>query len=146
MECMRLLIPNLDETNTKTAGEPKRTSDKDKLRSSDKDKDKESSKAGTSRDRDSPEQETSPVPSSSRSSPVAELMEIERISTVAQSPAALNALLGRLFFDFLKSQHWKTQIMNLIQKKLNYIKKPPFLEDLIIKDIYLGNTMPIIHG
>jgi hypothetical protein len=140
---MRLLIPDLDEHIRCASDQPTTTKDKDKT---DKDKDKEQGRSKSSDGRQSRAAESPASSASSADSPITtEFDDIERISTVPESPVYLNALLGRLFFDFLRSQHWKEVIMGVIQKKLTILKKPPFLEELIIKDLFLGSTFPIIH-
>lgn len=36
--------------------------------------------------------------------------------------AWMNALVGRIFWDFLREQYWAEQVSNKIQKKLSKIK------------------------
>lgn len=36
--------------------------------------------------------------------------------------AWINALVGRIFWDFLREQYWAEQVSNKIQKKLSKIK------------------------
>jgi hypothetical protein len=140
---MRLLIPNLDEHIRSASDQPTTTKDKDKT---DKDKEQGRSKSSDGRESRAAESPGSSASASSADSPITtEFDDLERISTIPESPVYLNALLGRLFFDFLRSQHWKEVIMGVIQKKLTILKKPPFLEELIIKDLYLGSTFPNIH-
>jgi len=61
------------------------------------------------------------------------------------SPVFLNALLGRIFYDAAHSPYWSLQLQNSIQRKLNAIKTPPFLELLVVKDLNLGSSFPIIE-
>jgi hypothetical protein len=71
--------------------------------------------------------------------------DIENILTIPQSPVFLNAFLGRLFMDFLKSPYWKTEMTKLIDKKLFYMRKPKFLEEIHVKTLDMGNVMPLIE-
>jgi len=71
--------------------------------------------------------------------------DLENIITIQKSPAYLNAMIGRLFFDFLKSPYWKAEVTKLIDKKLFYMKKPAFVEDIYVKELEMGNAVPTIH-
>lgn len=57
----------------------------------------------------------------------------------------LNSLMGRLFFDFLVEDVWAQLVTEKIQKKLNRLKLPFFLNELTVKDIHLGSALPKIH-
>jgi len=61
------------------------------------------------------------------------------------SPAFFNALVGRIFFDFFNSPDWTIKIQNMIQKKLDSIKRPKFIDALVVRDVCLGNVMPVIQ-
>lgn len=71
--------------------------------------------------------------------------ELQEILMVPQSPAFLNAFLGRVFFDFLKSPYWTSEIQRLIEKKLHFLRKPQFLETIHVKELDLGNAVPKIE-
>lgn len=83
--------------------------------------------------------------SSSMSSPTEEIFGIESILSVPQSPTFLNALLGRLLYDAVRSPYWSMQLQNVIQRKLNFVKRPPFVELLIVKDLDLGGSFPVFQ-
>jgi len=53
-----------------------------------------------------------------------------------------NALVGRVFFDFLTHPHWTRWVQLKIQRKLSRIKLPFFINTIILKDVNLGTSMP----
>jgi hypothetical protein len=53
--------------------------------------------------------------------------DMENILSIPQSPAFLNALFGRILYDFIKSSHGQRKIKELINKKFYYMKKPNFV-------------------
>lgn len=57
----------------------------------------------------------------------------------------LNALIGRVFYDFLTKKFWSEVVAERIQRKLSVIKVPFFMEELKLKDINLGLNLPILH-
>ncbi|KAF8570490.1 hypothetical protein P879_02495 [Paragonimus westermani] len=57
----------------------------------------------------------------------------------------LNALLGRLFWDFLREAYWLERVRDKIQAKLKKIHLPPFISDLIVVGIELGSELPVIR-
>jgi len=81
----------------------------------------------------------------SGNSPAEDLLDIESILTVPQSPMFLNAFIGRIFYDAVRSAHWSLQLQNKIQRKLNYLRRPPYVEVLLVKDLDLGGSFPIIQ-
>ncbi|XP_065362224.1 uncharacterized protein LOC135955791 isoform X1 [Calliphora vicina] len=56
-----------------------------------------------------------------------------------------NVLIGRLLYSTLQNEQLLEKIQDILQKKLNSIKLPSFMEDVVIKNIDLGNTPPLIH-
>lgn len=44
--------------------------------------------------------------------------------------AWMNALVGRIFWDFLREKYWADQVSNKIQKKLSKIKVRGFCSEL----------------
>ncbi len=56
----------------------------------------------------------------------------------------LNAFLLRTFADFFTHQQWIEKIKTKIQRKINTIKVPYFIEEITIMDIDLGMTVPLI--
>ncbi|XP_035228648.1 testis-expressed protein 2-like, partial [Stegodyphus dumicola] len=57
----------------------------------------------------------------------------------------LNVALGRLFYDFLTQKYWSDDIKARIQKKLDKIEMPTFVESLQVSDVFLGTNLPQIH-
>ncbi|VDP81204.1 unnamed protein product [Echinostoma caproni] len=57
----------------------------------------------------------------------------------------LNALLARVFWDFLREVYWLERVRDKIQAKLKKIHLPPFISDLIVVGIDLGTELPVIR-
>lgn len=57
----------------------------------------------------------------------------------------LNMLVGRLFFDVFTQHEWADVVRHRIQKKLNRIKVPFFMEELMVTDIHLGSQLPYVR-
>ncbi|XP_068765067.1 testis-expressed protein 2-like [Struthio camelus] len=58
--------------------------------------------------------------------------------------AWMNALLGRIFWDFLRERYWAEQVSNKIQKKLSKIKLPYFMNELTLTELDMGTSIPSI--
>ncbi|KAL5293475.1 TEX2 family protein [Megaselia abdita] len=56
-----------------------------------------------------------------------------------------NVLVGRILYSCLNDALLQSKIQEFLQKKLSAIRLPGFMEDVSIKQIYLGETPPIIH-
>ncbi|XP_076272264.1 testis-expressed protein 2 isoform X4 [Rhynchophorus ferrugineus] len=56
----------------------------------------------------------------------------------------LNTLLGRVLFDCMRNPEFSKKFQNRIQKKLQTIKLPYFIEEIIITELNLGKTPPLI--
>ncbi|XP_046408967.1 testis-expressed protein 2 isoform X2 [Ischnura elegans] len=56
-----------------------------------------------------------------------------------------NAFLARVLFDVLRDRYWINQIQDKIQRKLDTIKLPNFVEHLLVTELDLGHSVPIIH-
>ena len=141
---MRKVIPSLNDDGLEKAGEFL-SGNKDSKESVSLSGEKDTGKKDVS-DNSSSSSKLEDTPSSSRKGSPAldDSMGLE-ILTVPHSPVFLNAFLGRLFYDFLRSPHWTAKISGLIQKKLNYIRRPQFVESLLVRDLDLGTAMPIIQ-
>jgi len=59
--------------------------------------------------------------------------------------AWLNVVIGRIMFDFFRQPEWAKWLSNKIQKKLDKIKLPYFIEELKLDEINLGSTAPFVH-
>jgi len=68
----------------------------------------------------------------------------------AEAPSAriniawANAIMGRIFWDFLRSEHWLSKIQERIQRKLNAIPLPYFIEQLTLNKLEPGIMAPKI--
>ncbi|EFA08264.1 testis-expressed protein 2 isoform X2 [Tribolium castaneum] len=57
----------------------------------------------------------------------------------------INSLVGRVFFDCLRDDNFTQGIKDKIQSKLSSIKLPYFIEGLMVTELNLGKTPPLIH-
>uniref|UniRef100_A0A3Q2DGG7 SMP-LTD domain-containing protein n=1 Tax=Cyprinodon variegatus TaxID=28743 RepID=A0A3Q2DGG7_CYPVA len=55
-----------------------------------------------------------------------------------------NALIGRIFWDFLREKHWADAVSHKIQKKLSKIRLPYFMNELTLTELDMGSSMPLI--
>ncbi|XP_037318676.2 testis-expressed protein 2 [Pungitius pungitius] len=61
------------------------------------------------------------------------------------SPTAwANALIGRVFWDFLRERRWSDAVSHKIQKKLSKIRLPYFMNELTLTELDMGCSMPQI--
>ncbi|NXO79674.1 TEX2 protein, partial [Sitta europaea] len=60
------------------------------------------------------------------------------------SMAWMNALVGRIFWDFLREQYWAEQVSSKIQKKLSKIKLPYFMNELTLTELDMGTSIPSV--
>lgn len=58
----------------------------------------------------------------------------------------INALLGRILFDMHKCPDTINVIQDKIQRKLDNIKLPYFMESLLVSELVIGQGAPIIHS
>ncbi|CAH2017094.1 unnamed protein product [Acanthoscelides obtectus] len=56
----------------------------------------------------------------------------------------LNTLIGRVLFDCIRDERFIQKVKERIQRKLSTIKLPNFIEELLIPELSLGKTSPII--
>ncbi|XP_059892570.1 testis-expressed protein 2 isoform X1 [Gadus macrocephalus] len=61
-----------------------------------------------------------------------------------ESPAWANALVGRIFWDFLRERLWSDAMSRKIQKKLSRIHLPYFMNELTLTELDMGSCMPQI--
>ncbi|KAF5901866.1 testis-expressed sequence 2 protein-like, partial [Clarias magur] len=59
-----------------------------------------------------------------------------------RDPAWINAVIGRIFWDFLLEEYWSDQVAHKIQKKLSKIRLPYFMNELTLAELDLGTCMP----
>ncbi|XP_010182873.1 PREDICTED: testis-expressed sequence 2 protein-like, partial [Mesitornis unicolor] len=55
-----------------------------------------------------------------------------------------NALVGRIFWDFLREPYWAEQVSSKIQKKLSKIKLPYFMNELTLTELDMGASIPSV--
>ncbi|NXR62950.1 TEX2 protein, partial [Rhadina sibilatrix] len=67
-----------------------------------------------------------------------------QLSEDTASVAWMNALVGRIFWDFLREQYWAEQVSNKIQKKLSKIKLPYFMNELTLTELDMGTSIPSV--
>ncbi|NXL42596.1 TEX2 protein, partial [Podilymbus podiceps] len=58
--------------------------------------------------------------------------------------AWMNALVGRIFWDFLRERYWAEQVSSKIQKKLSKIKLPYFMNELTLTELDMGTSLPSV--
>ncbi|NWX33063.1 TEX2 protein, partial [Notiomystis cincta] len=63
---------------------------------------------------------------------------------LGEDMAWMNALVGRIFWDFLREQYWAEQVSNKIQKKLSKIKLPYFMNELTLTELDMGTSIPSV--
>ncbi|KAL1117285.1 hypothetical protein AAG570_004611 [Ranatra chinensis] len=57
----------------------------------------------------------------------------------------VNAFVGRIVYDVLKDPTWHEKIKDKIQRKLSAIKVPVFLEELMVSNFDIGDSVPVIE-
>ncbi|XP_059804254.1 testis-expressed protein 2 isoform X1 [Hypanus sabinus] len=93
-----------------------------------------------------PEEISSPSSSpihSAEGSPTAKLPTSQNEDT-EQRVAWVNALLGRIFWDFLGEKYWSNLVSRKIQMKLSKIRLPYFMNELTLTELDMGVAMPRI--
>ncbi|XP_004707335.1 testis-expressed protein 2 isoform X1 [Echinops telfairi] len=86
----------------------------------------------------------SPV-QSAESSPTAGKKLLEALpSEEEEQEAWVNALLGRMFWDFLGEKYWSDLVSKKIQMKLSKIKLPYFMNELTLTELDMGVAVPKI--
>ncbi|KAM7152486.1 testis-expressed protein 2-like [Macrochelys suwanniensis] len=94
-----------------------------------------------------PETGTSPLQSPCHSgvgSPTCQKLLGDMNGRSELSLAWMNALVGRIFWDFLREKYWMDQVSNKIQKKLSKIKLPYFMNELTLTELDMGTSIPLV--
>ncbi|KAM9372330.1 testis-expressed protein 2-like [Phaethornis superciliosus] len=86
----------------------------------------------------------SPMPTKGLVAPVPPQLGEEGAVHAETSMAWMNALMGRIFWDFLREQYWAEQVSNKIQKKLSKIKLPYFMDELALTELDMGTSIPSV--
>ncbi|NWR77523.1 TEX2 protein, partial [Centropus unirufus] len=86
----------------------------------------------------------SPVPTKGIMDPVPTQVGEDTAGRSQACMAWMNALVGRIFWDFLQEQYWAEQVSNKIQKKLSKIKLPYFMNELALTELDMGTSIPSV--
>nr|XP_045014228.1 testis-expressed protein 2 isoform X2 [Jaculus jaculus] len=93
---------------------------------------------------DSQSPHTSPVQSAESSPTAAKKLPEAPPSEEEEQEAWVNALLGRIFWDFLGEKYWSDVVSKKIQMKLSKIKLPYFMNELTLTELDMGVAVPKI--
>ncbi|XP_062308405.1 testis-expressed protein 2 [Osmerus eperlanus] len=94
---------------------------------------------------DSPTASTSPPALSPTTSPRTRMKLPRSQGERAETEAWVNALLGRIFWDFLGEKYWADMVSKKIQMKLSKIRLPYFMNELTLTELDMGVALPKIH-
>ncbi|XP_041062856.1 testis-expressed protein 2 [Carcharodon carcharias] len=56
----------------------------------------------------------------------------------------INAVTGRIFWDFLREKYWADQVACKVQKKLSKIRLPYFMNELTLTELDMGTLLPVV--
>ncbi|KAM9296131.1 LOW QUALITY PROTEIN: testis-expressed protein 2-like [Gastrophryne carolinensis] len=88
--------------------------------------------------------EESPLQSANSSPTTAKKTGAEVVAGAEEPQAWVNALLGRIFWDFLGEKYWSDLVSKKIQMKLSKIKLPYFMNELTLTELDMGVSVPKI--
>ncbi|XP_059898165.1 testis-expressed protein 2 [Gadus macrocephalus] len=95
-----------------------------------------------------PQDETESSAAAARHSPESSPLAAKRFprgqGERMEPEAWVNALLGRVFWDFLGEKYWANMVSKKIQMKLSKIRLPYFMNELTLKELDMGFAIPKI--
>ncbi|MBN3280098.1 TEX2 protein, partial [Polyodon spathula] len=91
----------------------------------------------------SPAHSTDSSPSTASKVP-APCAPARRNPLVEEPETWVNALLGRIFWDFLREKYWSDIVSKKIQMKLSKIRLPYFMNELTLTELDMGVAVPKI--
>ncbi|XP_068024403.1 testis-expressed protein 2-like [Melanerpes formicivorus] len=77
-------------------------------------------------------------------SPTPTKVSEDRLGHSQACVAWVNALAGRICWDFLREPYWAQQVASKIQKKLSKIKLPYFMNELALAELDMGTAIPSV--
>ncbi|XP_005993802.1 testis-expressed protein 2 isoform X2 [Latimeria chalumnae] len=86
----------------------------------------------------------SPVHSADSSPTVTKKLPSSHTAEGEEQEAWVNALLGRIFWDFLGEKYWSDLVSKKIQMKLSKIRLPYFMNELTLTELDMGVAVPKI--
>ncbi|XP_060058544.1 testis-expressed protein 2 isoform X2 [Erinaceus europaeus] len=93
---------------------------------------------------DSCSPQRSPAHSAESSPTAGKKLPESQPSEEEEQEAWVNALLGRMFWDFLGEKYWSDLVSKKIQMKLSKIKLPYFMNELTLTELDMGVAVPKI--
>lgn len=86
----------------------------------------------------------SPIHSAENSPTANKKLPSDHLLEGEEQVAWANALLGRIFWDFLGENYWSDMISKKIQMKLSKIRLPYFMNELTLTELDMGISVPKI--
>lgn len=58
----------------------------------------------------------------------------------------INAMAGRLFYDFLRNPYWANKVQERVQRKLSKLHIPYFVGEVVVCGVNLGSSIPQLNA